>query len=159
MRGALVLLATLALALAGCDGGSDATTAGAPGSPAFEQANASIETANGTVDLDVEIAETEAQRDFGLMQRKSLADDAGMAFLFPEDVSATFWMKDTLIPLSVAFADADGTILEILDMEPCNADPCPTYDPGVQYRTALEVNKGAFERLGVARGDTLTIER
>jgi uncharacterized membrane protein (UPF0127 family) len=111
------------------------------------------------VALDVEIAETEAQRDFGLMLRKSLPDDAGMAFLFPSDTKATFWMKDTLIPLSVAFADGDGKILAILDMEPCRADPCPVYDPGVSYRTALEVNKGALTRLGVRRGDVLEISR
>ena len=153
------LLAAL-LALAGCGGGSGATTAGAPpGSPSFDKAKASIETAKGPVALDVEIAETEAQRDFGLMLRKSLPDDAGMAFLFPSDTKATFWMKDTLIPLSVAFADGDGKILAILDMEPCKADPCPVYDPGVSYRTALEVNKGALTRLGVRRGDVLEISR
>jgi uncharacterized membrane protein (UPF0127 family) len=153
------LLAAL-LALAGCGGGSGGTTAGAPpGSPSFDKAKASIETAKGPVALDVEIAETEAQRDFGLMLRESLPDDAGMAFLFPSDTKATFWMKDTLIALSVAFADGDGKILAILDMEPCRADPCPVYDPGVSYRTALEVNKGALTRLGVRRGDVLEISR
>ena len=159
MRRAALIAAVLALA--GCGGGDDGgtTAASPPGSPSFDKATATIQTAGGPVKLDVEIAETEAQRDFGLMQRTSLPDDAGMAFLFPGDTTATFWMKDTLIPLSVAFAGADGKILEILDMEPCKADPCPTYDPGVPYRTALEVNKGAFARLGVERGDTLTLER
>jgi uncharacterized membrane protein (UPF0127 family) len=157
MRIALVLGL---LALAGCGGGSGETTAAAPpGSPSFDQAEATIVTAKGPVKLDVEIAETEAQRDFGLMLRTSLPQDAGMAFLFPADTDARFWMKDTLIPLSVAFADADGKILKILDMAPCKAEPCPLYDAGVAYRTALETNKGALGRLGVQPGDTLTIER
>jgi uncharacterized protein len=155
---AAVLVAVVVLA--GCGGGSGATTAAAPpGSPSFDKTTATIDTAKGPVKLDVEIAETDAQRDFGLMLRESLPSDAGMVFLFPGDTDARFWMKDTLIPLSVAFADADGKILKILDMAPCKAEPCPLYDAGVPYRTALETNKGALARLGVAPGDTLTIER
>ena len=53
----------------------------------------------------------------------------------------------------------DGTILRILDMEPCEADPCEIYDPGVSYRSALEVNQGAFAQWGVAEGDRLTLEQ
>ena len=67
-------------------------------------------------------------------------------------------MKDTLIPLSVAFADADGEIVTILDMEPCKADPCPVYDPGAPYRTALEANKGAFDA-GASRQATASTTR
>ena len=67
-------------------------------------------------------------------------------------------MKNTLIPLSIAFADAEGTIVSILDMEPCEADPCEIYDPGVPYRSALEVNQGAFDDWGVQVGDRLTLE-
>ena len=67
-------------------------------------------------------------------------------------------MKDTLIPLSIAFADADGTILSILDMDPCESDPCEIYDPGVPYRSALEVNQGAFDDWGVRVGDTLSLQ-
>jgi uncharacterized membrane protein (UPF0127 family) len=81
-----------------------------------------------------------------------------MLFEFDGDSTGGFWMKDTLIPLSIAFADADGTILRILDMEPCTAEPCRIYDPGVAYRRALEVNQGAFERWGVAEGDRLTLQ-
>ena len=65
------------------------------------------------------------------MNRETLPADAGMAFVYPEDVRGAFWMKDTLIPLSIAFYSGDGRILKILDMEPCKADPCPLYDPGV----------------------------
>ena len=80
-------------------------------------------------------------------------------FLFEEALTGGFWMKNTLIPLSIAFADGDGTILRILDMEPCEADPCEIYDPGVTYSSALEVNQGAFASWGVEEGDLLTLEQ
>jgi uncharacterized protein len=66
-------------------------------------------------------------------------------------------MKDTLIPLSIAFYGADGRIVRILDMEPCRRDPCPVYDPHATYRGALEVNQGEFRRWGVEVGDTLRV--
>ena len=61
-------------------------------------------------------------------------------------------MKDTLIPLSIAFADDQGVIEAILDMEPCHADPCPAYLPHVSYVYALEVNKDQFRAHGVEKG-------
>jgi uncharacterized membrane protein (UPF0127 family) len=118
-----------------------------------------IETGAGEVEVAVEVADDDEERQIGLMNRESLPADAGMIFLFEEDSSGGFWMKNTLIPLSIAFADSGGTILRILDMEPCEADPCEIYDPGVFYRSALEVNKGAFDRLGVEEGDRLRLER
>jgi uncharacterized membrane protein (UPF0127 family) len=93
------------------------------------------------------------------MQREFLPDDAGMLFLFEEETAGGFWMKNTLIPLSIAFVGGDGTILRILDMEPCEADPCEIYDPGVAYASALEVNQGAFADWGVEEGDLLTLEQ
>jgi uncharacterized protein len=91
------------------------------------------------------------------MGRTSLPADAGMVFVYPEGHAGPFWMKDTLIPLSIAFYAADGRILRILDMQPCKADPCPLYDPEVTYRGALEVNDGGFEDLGITEGDRLRI--
>jgi uncharacterized protein len=118
-----------------------------------------IDTAEGgEVVVPVEIADSPEERQVGLMNRESLPEDAGMIFLFDQDEDGGFWMKDTLIPLSIAFADADGTIVSILDMEPCEADPCEIYEPGVSYRSALEVNQGAFSRWGVQEGDRLTLE-
>jgi len=117
-----------------------------------------IETDDGPVRIAVEVADTDAERQRGLMNRRSLSEDAGMLFVFEGDSAGGFWMKNTLIPLSIAFYDADGMILRILDMEPCRADPCRIYDPGVTYRGALEVNRGAFERWGVAVGDVLRLE-
>jgi hypothetical protein len=93
------------------------------------------------------------------MHRESLDDDAGMIFMFFEEQQGGFWMKNTLIPLSIAFFDANGEILRIMDMRPCEADPCPVYDPEVTYMGALEVNQGAFDRWGVEEGDTILLNQ
>ena len=82
---------------------------------------------------------------------------AGMVFLYPEPTEGSFWMKNTLIPLSIAFFDEEGTILRILDMEPCREDPCPLYNFGVAFTGALEANRGAFARLGVLEGDRIEL--
>lgn len=175
----LALLALLCL-LAACGGGDGdsaepTTTVSDPGTTATEEAPSTsteeqattedengpvvlIETASGEFEVPVEVADTPEEREVGLMNRESLPADAGMIFLFEEDTASGFWMKNTLIPLSIAFADADGTIVSILDMEPCEADPCEIYDPGVPYRSALEVNQGAFADWGVQEGDRLTLE-
>ena len=181
VRSAALLLAALVLALAaaGCGGDGDSgdavTTAATdetttaemttaetetePGSDELERGTVTIETTQGPVRVDVEIADSDEERQVGLMNRESLPDNAGMLFVFEEDVSFGFWMKNTLIPLSIAFADADGEIVRILDMEPCEADPCTVYEPKATYRTALEVNQGAFADWGVAEGDRLTLDR
>jgi uncharacterized membrane protein (UPF0127 family) len=116
-----------------------------------------IQTGDGEVTVHVEVADTESERARGLMGRTELAEDVGMVFVFPQDSTSAFWMKDTLIPLSIAFYDNSGRILRILDMEPCRKDPCPVYDPSAVYRGALEVDKGAFRRWGVKEGDTLRV--
>jgi uncharacterized protein len=123
------------------------------------QPRVSIDTAGGEVTITVEVADTPAKRERGLMGRESLAADAGMVFVFPKDTKDAFWMKDTLIPLSIAFYDDRGRIVSLLDMQPCRAEPCPLYSPGASYRGALEVNRGAFARWGVRVGDQLRLEQ
>ena len=91
------------------------------------------------------------------MFRESLGKRSGMVFLFFERTRSGFWMKNTLIPLSIAFFDEQGTIKAILDMEPCKADPCRRYDPGVAYTGAVEVNQGTFDDWNVSVGDRITI--
>jgi hypothetical protein len=118
-----------------------------------------LSTASGTTTVRVEIADTDALRQQGLMGRTELADDAGMLFLWADDTMSTFWMKDTLIPLSIAFVAADGRVLALLDMEPCRADPCPAYDPQLSYRMALEAKRGSFARWGVRVGDSARLVR
>ena len=68
--------------------------------------------------LTVEIADTQKSQEKGLMNRKSLDEDRGMLFVYDRDSRKSFWMKNTLIPLSIAYIAADGTIREIYDMEP-----------------------------------------
>jgi uncharacterized protein len=117
----------------------------------------SIGTDDGPVSLVVQVADTPAERESGLMGRESLSPYDGMAFVWDEPVVGTFWMKDTLIPLSIAFWDADGRIVSILDMDPCTQDPCPSYGPDEPFVGAVEVDRGAFERHGVALGDRVEL--
>jgi uncharacterized membrane protein (UPF0127 family) len=162
---AAALIICAALVVAGCD--DDDSDSGAPtpsvslpsGAPTFDVATAILEGEADPVLLTVEVADTPEQQQFGLMFRESLPDDSGMAFVFFEDTSGGFWMKNTLIPLSIAFFDVEGKILKILDMEPCEADPCKIYNPGVTYRGALEVNIDAFDEWEISEGDTITIRR
>jgi len=100
----------------------------------------------------------------GMQGRESLSDDRGMLFLFDEEQPADsgFWMFRTLIPLSIAFLDADGVIVALRDMEPCTrrfSFLCPRHLAGVPYTAALEVGQGVFAQLGVQVGDRITLER
>ena len=134
-------------------------TAALTGSVTFPHGRALIRTPQRTLTVRVELATTTAQLERGLMSRRSLAPNSGMAFLWTGDTHGKFWMKNTLIPLSIAFWGKSGRILRILDMAPCRADPCKVYDPHVAFRGALEVNRGAFARWGVHRGAVVTIRR
>jgi uncharacterized protein len=107
-----------------------------------------------TPQLQAEIANTPNEREVGLMNRSSLSADAGMLFVFPSDTSAAFWMKDTLIPLSIAFVRADGTIVHIEDMRPQTETNHYSTEP---YRYAIEVNVGWFEAQGISAGDKAEI--
>ncbi|MGZ5307517.1 MAG: DUF192 domain-containing protein [Actinomycetota bacterium] len=115
----------------------------------------------GSVHVAVEEADTAAQRQQGLMGRTSLGANEGMVFLFGDvaqgPVTSEFWMKDTLIPLSIAFWDEGGRIVGIQDMDPCVEDPCPTYGSPKPYVGALEVNEGFFTEHGVTTGDRIEL--
>jgi uncharacterized membrane protein (UPF0127 family) len=113
----------------------------------------------GTVRLWAWVADTQEKRARGLMHRTELPADAGMLFVFASDHTGGFWMKNTRIPLSIAYIGADGKILRIMDMAPCKADPCKVYDPGVAYRYALEANQGWFEDAGVTADWSLRTEK
>jgi uncharacterized membrane protein (UPF0127 family) len=114
-----------------------------------------ITTDKGSVLFTVELAVTNSERRRGLAGRTSLGATDGMAFLFFRPTRQGFWMKDTSIPLTVAFFNDKGKILKILDMEPCRSTPCHVYRPGVAYDGALEVNQGALQSRGVDVGDTV----
>lgn len=108
-------------------------------------------TINGTT-LTVEIAETENERSKGLMFRKSLAPDHGMLFIFESDRKLSFWMKNTVIPLSIAFINSDGIIKEIRDMSPKSLEAIESKN---FVRYALEVNRGYFKENGIKAGDKI----
>ncbi|HJS49344.1 MAG TPA: DUF192 domain-containing protein [Gaiellaceae bacterium] len=90
------------------------------------------------VPFSPELARTPAQRSLGLMHRKRAPKD-GMLFVFPYDTTGGFWMKNTLVPLTIAFFDADGRRVRKLSMTPCRQASCPIYDPRRRYRFALEL--------------------
>lgn len=119
----------------------------------------SIRTVDGAVSLQVEIADTDAARQKGLMGRTELDADSGMVFVFDAPSTGGFWMKDTLIPLDIAFWTAGGKITDILHMTPCRSDPCRLYVPTRPYVGALEANKGFFDQHGIQAGDTVRLER
>jgi uncharacterized membrane protein (UPF0127 family) len=85
-----------------------------------------------------ELALTPAQQQRGLMLRKRAPVD-GMLFVFPEDTAGGFWMKNTLVPLTIVFFDRAGKRVRKLSMTPCRKDPCRIYNPGRRYRFALEL--------------------
>jgi len=109
----------------------------------------------------VELAVTAPEWQKGLMNRKEMDPDHGMAFIFPSSQQLGFWMKDTLIPLSIAFMQRKQgqtyRVAKILDMQPCPASAgnnCTIYNPNVSYDLALEMNLGWFRRNGVHVGST-----
>ena len=116
-----------------------------------------IQTEAGELRLDVEIAETTEAKTRGLMGRTELADHEGMVFLEEQPVQQSFWMKDTLIPLTLAVWGPDERIAGIVEMEPCRKEPCPVYDPGAQWVGAVEVNPGVLT--GVEIGDPVRLQR
>ncbi|MDR2500524.1 MAG: DUF192 domain-containing protein [Treponema sp.] len=121
----------------------------APGS--LEILAITIETARGAViPLKVEAARTQAERNRGLMRRPSLAAGEGMLFVFDRDQVLHFWMKNTVIPLSIAFISSAGEVLEIRDMAPLDLTGV-TSSRSARY--ALEVPQGWFSQAGIAPGD------
>ena len=110
--------------------------------------------ANGRSEqLTVELATTGDQRVQGLMFRQVLPEDAGMLFIFPRDVTGGFWMRNTYVPLTIAYLDADGRVLERKDGTPLDET---LLVPSRPYRYVLEVNQGWFERHGLT-GDVRVV--
>ena len=128
----------------------------------FDTASALVITDSDTLRLRVELAVTEDQKRFGLMDRDSLAGDAGMVFLYdaPQPATSSFYMYRTRIPLDIAFFDSSGRIVSIVGMSPCTtpvAQQCPTYPAGASYIGALEVNRGWAQMHGVDVGDRVVV--
>jgi uncharacterized membrane protein (UPF0127 family) len=111
------------------------------------------------VEVSVYVADTPEERARGLMYRDQLPRHAGMIFRYPEGEPhrGGYWMKNTRIPLSIAFFGTEGEVLRVLDMQPCTAEPCPLYDPGISYAGAIEVNQGYFAEVGAREGWTVEV--
>jgi uncharacterized membrane protein (UPF0127 family) len=137
-------VAGLALLLFGCRDGSGTS-----------EAEGRLPVASilvGTQVVTAEIAATPGSRRRGLMFRESLPEDHGMLFIFPDEQPRSFWMKDTGLPLSIAFARSDGTIVSIADLEPYSRRVVSSRLPALY---ALEMSRGWFARHGVLQGDLL----
>jgi len=102
----------------------------------------------------VEVARTPKERETGLMFRKDLRANAGMIFVFDRDERLSFWMKNTEIPLSIAYISSEGEIKEIYDMTPRSQRPI---ESTFAVRYALEVPKGTFDRLGIKPGYKISL--
>jgi uncharacterized protein len=100
--------------------------------------------------LYVEIADNDEKRSLGLMFRKYLPDSVGMLFIFDSSGIYPFWMKNTYIPLSIAFIDENYKIIDIFDLEPL--DETPIF-PLKKFKYALEVNRNWFKRNDIKIGD------
>ena len=128
----------------------------APATPSAELDEYGFRTAQieiGDETLDVELAETPQQIAKGLRFRETLAEDAGMLFIFAKPQRLSFWMKDASIPLSIAYIQPDGKIVQIRAMKPYDETPVPSLSDAVSY--ALLVNQGWFERHGISAGTVI----
>lgn len=119
------------------------------------QSNQVLSLRVGQAVFQTEVVNTPAGRERGLMGRTDLTDERAMLFVFPDEQTRTFWMKDTPTPLSIAYINKQGIIKEIRDMEPFSLAPVASRH-SVTY--ALEVIQGAFERRGVKVGDQMALE-
>jgi len=107
----------------------------------------------------VELVADDEARAKGLMFRDHLRDGTGMLFLFPATGEYPFWMKNTLIPLDMIWIDEQRRIVHVkTDVPPCQADPCPSYAPGVPARYILEVSAGVARQHQLGPGNVLRFE-
>lgn len=105
-------------------------------------------------EITVELARTTQEHGLGLMYRHSLPENHGMLFIFPEEEHLSFWMKNTYIPLSIAFISTEGIITQIEPMEPLSVN---SHDSKEKVRYALEMLEGWFERHNVKVGDRMEL--
>lgn len=111
----------------------------------------------GAEELNTEIAISEKEIMTGMMFRTEMGENEGMLFILAAPQRASFWMKNTLVPLSCAYIDPEGTILEIHDMKPKDETPIPSKSTNILY--VLEVKQGWFERHKIAVGTQIRSER
>jgi uncharacterized membrane protein (UPF0127 family) len=146
----------------GCSSEPPADDAAYENVMSFDTAHVRLASPRDTLRLTVQLAVSDAQKTMGLMERKHLADSAGMLFVYDstQPPDAGFWMYRTRIPLDIAFLDSTGVIRAVRSMTPCSttiAQGCPLYTPDVSYRYALEVNAGFLARHGITVGHSVVL--
>ena len=159
MKNRLLIMALTALLVAGCRE-SEPVQALEPA--VLEQGDPqpklpTIQVYVGSEVLETEIARTTKQQRLGMMFRTEMAENEAMLFVFPYPHQAGFYMKNTLIPLSCAYVDGSGKILEIYDMKP--RDEKPIYAKSDQIQFVLEVRQGWFERRQIKPGMVIRTEK
>lgn len=154
MKKTLALIAISVLLLSGCkflDMFSDFASRLRRKLPEKEIA---LKTSKGEIKLTVEIADSEKEREKGLMNREKLEEGKGIWFVFEDEAPRNFWMKNTLIPLDAVFFDKDKKIVSVVEnMEPCKIAECPLYFSEKPAMYALEVRGGFVSGYGVKIGD------
>lgn len=146
----VLLILLLALATVSCSNDD------LPKATTFDRATVTVSEGGLSAKVNVEIASTEKQREQGLMLRQSMPEDAGMLFLFPTDTTVGFWMRNTYLPLDIAYLDPAGKVLEVRRAQPLDETPLIPLGP---YRYTLELNQGWFERHGYGPSAVITLPR
>jgi len=124
----------------------------------FATTQAVVTKADGsTCEICLWLADTTQERRRGLMFVTDLGRADGMAFRYPQPDTRTFFMLNTVLPLSIAFFAPDGAFIESFDMEPCTTEPCPNYSTPPDILVAVEVPRGDLEDLGLVAGSTLEL--
>lgn len=107
----------------------------------------------------VELADTDASRERGLMFRDALPEDQGMLFVFDQTQPLAFWMRNTRIPLDILYFDDDLKLVSMAEgVPPCTTQQCPSYPSDAPARFTLELNAGLARQLGARRGDALVLD-
>lgn len=151
--------------LLGCGGNGDGEASGTAGdaaagvqdsagrAPSVQRSSAGLRVTTlevGGHEVTVEVAESDAERQQGLMGRDSLPEDHGMLFVYSRPQTLSFWMRDTEIPLDIAYISQDGVIVDIQQMDPHTQEQHPSREPAMY---ALEMSRGWFDEHGVTVGD------
>ena len=137
--------------------GGGRTSAGERSAAGLEQVPLTVQSRSGAHRFTVEVARTPEQQAMGLMHRQSLAPDRGMLFPYDPPQNASFWMKNTLIPLDIIFIREDGTVARVAENTvPLSLDPIPSLEP---VTAVLEIAGGRAAELGIQAGDKVNWAR
>ena len=147
-----VVLLVCTFVLAACQQNKDSIPEAPVVTASVKENSVKIVPINALANTQLEWAITDAQREHGLMSRTNLATHSGMVFTFEQPTTACFWMKNTLIPLSVGFINAQGILVQIEDMQPQTLKTHCAQTP-IQY--AVEMNQGWFKHNNVTVGTPL----